>query len=421
MILYFFYRLAFLTTFMAFFTQLKYTVRKSCAVLSVSMFVIWIVNSVIYEFTNIDFSNSIYPFTVSVPAFMCFFLLSKSDIFKVMFSFFTVCNFGMMTSFMGLLSFYITGSFRARVLIEFAVVLLILIMSVKFFRKPYFKVLDTLKNGWGVLCTVPCLLSAIIYLLLYYPAEFHNRPESIPIIFLIFILMFTVYTVFYLNFENITHYYQLKQDRNLILMQADLQKKEYNAIMDKVAVTKIFRHDMRHHINVINAFLQDKNISEAQKYLINLDSNLSETVIKEYCENYSVNAILSSYIEKAKDEQIEVVTEVHIPKNIKIDNVELGTIFLNAIDNAINACKKVEDPKDRKICIVCKEHYSQIYIQVTNTFAGEIVFDGKYPVSNNIDHGFGTRSIAATAEKHGGIFSFNAENGIFKTTVILNL
>jgi sensor histidine kinase regulating citrate/malate metabolism len=129
--------------------------------------------------------------------------------------------------------------------------------------------------------------------------------------------MFAIYAVLYLNFENITQYYLLKQDKKFMLMQADLQKKDYNAIMDKVNAIQIYRHDMRHHINAINTFLQDNNISEAQKYLSNLNSNFSKTVIEKYCENYDVNVILSSYIQKAKDEHIEVISEVHIPENIK--------------------------------------------------------------------------------------------------------
>jgi hypothetical protein len=35
-------------------------------------------------------------------------------------------------------------------------------------------------------------------------------------------------------------------------------------------------------------------------------------------------------------------------------------------------------------------------------------------------HGIGTRSIAAIAEKYRGVFSYNAKDGIFKSTVILN-
>lgn len=420
MVLYFLYRLAFLTTFMTIFTELKYNIKKSCIILSVTMSVIWLANSVIYKFTNIDFSNSIYPFTVSIPAFLCFIFISESNKSKVLFSFLSVCNFGMLTSFMGLLTFFITGSFAIRFFTELACIILIMLLSLKVFRKPYFRMLSILDNGWGFLCSIPGLLSVIIYLLLYYPTEFYSRPGSIPIIILVFSLMFAIYILFYINFQNVAHYYQLKQDKNFMLLQTDLQKREYAAIMDKIDAIKIYRHDMRHHINAINAFLQDDNMDQARKYLSNLDRNLNETIIEKYCDNYCVNVILSSYIKKAKNEHIEVLSEVDIPEKTNIDNMELGSIFSNAIENAINACIKIGNPMERKISVICREHYGQIYIQISNTFAGEITFNGGYPVSDKKGHGFGTRSMAAIAEKHGGVFSFTAEGGIFRATVILN-
>jgi hypothetical protein len=401
-------------------TKLKYSVKKSGVILAAGIFVIWIANAVILKFTNINFSNTIYPYTVSVPAFFCFIIVARPNSFKVLFSFLTVCNFGMLSSFIGIISFFFTGSFEVRILFELLCMMLITILILKVCRTPYFNIMDILENGWGYLCAVPFLLSIIIYLFLYYPTPINNRPKDIPFTILIFVLMFVFYTIVYLNFKNITQYYQLKRDKEFVLMQTGFQKKEYDAIMDKVDAIQIYRHDMRHHINAINTFLNDNNITEARKYLGRLNDNLSETVIEKYCDNYGVNVILSTYIKKAKDQHINVTCQLQFPENIEIDNIELGIVFSNTIENAIIACKKIEKPADRKISIVCRKHYRQIYIQISNTFSGEVIFDGDYPVSCREGHGFGTRSIAAIAEKYGGVFSFATEGNLFITTVILS-
>ena len=416
--IYLLYRIAFLTLFMVLLIQPKYSIKKTAAIISSTFFLIWAITAIIYNFSDINFVNRVYPISVTLPAFFCFFWVSKSNIFKLLFSFLTVCNFGMLTSCVGLLNF--TGIFAVRVLFECIAIVLIFTLVLKVFRKPYFKILNSLEKGWGLLCTFPLLLSAVIYLLLYYPTELNNRPESIPVVILVFVLMFVFYAVVYGNFENISQLYQFKHDREVILIQTEMQKKEYDAIMDKVNATQVYRHDMRHHINVIHAFLTDNNISEAENYLTKLNVNLSNIVVKQYCENYMLNVILSSYISKANDENIEVQCNAEISENIKIDNIELGLIFTNAIENAIIACKKIDTLSDRKITIACKEHYNQIYIQISNPFVGEVQFNGEYPVSNDKDHGIGTRSIATIAEKYDGIFSFKAEGSMFKTTVILN-
>ena len=406
---------------MALITEWKYNVRKLAINLSLVVFFIWIVNSIIYRFTNINFSNKVYPFTVSVPVFFCFLLMSKLDIFKVLFSFITVCNFGMLTSYIGLLAFFFTGSFNLRVIFEFLGIILVIFVIIKFFRKPYFKILNTLNDGWVYLCAFPSLLSVIIYLLLYYPTEIKYWPENIPITLLTFILMFVFYMIVYKSFENISQYFQLKHNQEFIKMQSDLQKKKYEAIMDKVKTIEIFRHDMRHHITVVNTFLNDCNISEAKNYLNKLNHNLSNTIVEQYCENYIVNVILSSYISKTKEQNINVNCKAYIPQNIDFDHIELASVFANTLENAIIACKKIENPNEREITIICKKQSNQLYIQICNSFIGEIEFNGDFPISKNEGNGFGTRSIAAIAEKNNGLFSFRAEGGIFKTTVILNI
>lgn len=94
-------------------------------------------------------------------------------------------------------------------------------------------------------------------------------------------------------------------------------------------------------------------------------------------------------------------------------------VFTNAIENAINACKVNNDASLKKIDIVCKDQYDQIYIQISNPYVGNIAFEGDFPVSSSKEHGIGTKSIAAIADKYDGVYSFSAKDGIFKTTVIL--
>jgi hypothetical protein len=85
----------------------------------------------------------------------------------------------------------------------------------------------------------------------------------------------------------------------------------------------------------------------------------------------------------------------------------------------ISACKKIERLTTGKITIVCKDHCGHIFIRICNPFSGEVKFDGDFPVSENPEHGIGTRSIAAIASKYGGVTSFTAQDGIFKTTLTL--
>jgi Signal transduction histidine kinase regulating citrate/malate metabolism len=419
-LLYLFIKVVLLAIFMTSLTPLKNNDKKSYSIIVVGNIIIWLSNFLIYVLVDVSFLERVIFLSTVLPAFIFFSVIAKYPGFKVLFTLLTVSLFGMMCGFVSVLATLMFNNDGIGALFNVLCYILIIVFIMKVFRKPYYRMLETLETGWGLFCSVPFILMVIIFLLQYHPVSIENRPENISLLFLVYILVFAFYTIVYLNFENISQYYQLKQDKRLMLLQTEMQKKEYAAILDKINAIQIYRHDIRHHINAINALVDENNLVEAKKYLGKLDDRLTSTVIEKYCENYVVNVILSSYINRAREENIEVTCEAEVPANLKIEELEVGTIFSNAIENAITACGQIADHDNRKISIVCREHFGQLNIQICNTFTGKVVFDGEYPVTDQENHGIGTRSIAAIAEKYSGIFSFSVEDGLFVTTVILN-
>jgi sensor histidine kinase regulating citrate/malate metabolism len=129
--------------------------------------------------------------------------------------------------------------------------------------------------------------------------------------------------------------------------------------------------------------------------------------------------ILSSYIAKAKKEEIIVETQIDLSEKTAILDMDLCVIFANALENAVNACKRMPNTIDRTIKIVCKTKSNKPFIQITNSYEGKVTFVDDMPVSTEENHGLGTKSIAAVAQKYGGVYSFEGKNGVFQVSVIL--
>ncbi len=393
--------------------------KKAVSIIVAGKVIIWLLNYMIYQMHGRVFLEHIFPITAALPDLVWVFLVAKYKGYKALFSFLTANVFGMLNAFLSFLPTLVFQNYLVDSLSNTLCFILLIVFILKVFRKPYFKILDALEKGWGPFCLVSFLMLAMIFMLQYYPLPIRDNTQNIPLLVIAYSLMLAFYAIIYLNFENITHYYQLKQDQKLMLMQNEMQKKEYNAIVDKVSAAQIYRHDMRHHIHALHAMLRENRSGEAEKYLGKLSDKLNDTVIEQFCENYTVNAILSFYIHKAREEGIEVTCRANIPTNLKVEEMELVTLFSNVLENAITACEGIADTASKTISIVCRESVGQLHIQVCNSYQGEIKFDGEYPVSQREGHGFGTRSIAAIAQKHGGLFSFKAQDGQFVTTVIL--
>ena len=99
--------------------------------------------------------------------------------------------------------------------------------------------------------------------------------------------------------------------------------------------------------------------------------------------------------------------------------MDICLIFSNAIENAINALTVINYISNRKLSIVCKSKVNKLHIEIINTFEGSVDFINEIPISTSENHGLGAKSIASITEKYGGVYSFSAENGIFKTRIII--
>ena len=101
---------------------------------------------------------------------------------------------------------------------------------------------------------------------------------------------------------------------------------------------------------------------------------------------------------------------------------DTNALFGNLLDNATEYLSSV-DENFRLLSIFSSRTEHFLKLAVENYFDGDrIELDKKgFPITNKHDtlmHGFGTRSVARIAEKHGGHATFRVEDGLFKAHVI---
>lgn len=99
---------------------------------------------------------------------------------------------------------------------------------------------------------------------------------------------------------------------------------------------------------------------------------------------------------------------------------EVFSLFSNAIENAIEASRRVEEER-RQISILVKGSGDLVSINVRNYYQGELVMEKGLPVTTRPDdegfHGYGMKSMQAIAEEHGGSLEVAAQDGVFDLTI----
>lgn len=214
-------------------------------------------------------------------------------------------------------------------------------------------------------------------------------------------------------------------DKRTLRYQSDLLEKHCEEVENMYRMTRGWRHDYHNHIQTMKAYLAMGRIEELEVYLNELDTDLTtvDTVIKT--GNVMVDAILNSKISVAAAKGITVSAKATVPKDLSssFSEVDICLILGNLMDNATEACMKIEDREKRFIRIYIDVLKGQLYIYIMNAVGEEIKRMGTVYAStkNKEDHGLGLMRIDRVVSRYSGYLERQDEEGVFATEVMLPL
>lgn len=132
-----------------------------------------------------------------------------------------------------------------------------------------------------------------------------------------------------------------------------------------------------------------------------------------FCENETVNLILSAFANKAKQSGVLLTIDAILPDALPFSDTELCSLISNALENAINATVHIADSGKRYVTLRMYSKNHKLCVDIRNSFQTEPQFYQGLPVSKEPGHGYGTKSMAHIVEKHGGVFRFSVKDGWF--------
>jgi len=362
----------------------------------------------------------LYPLLINIPLFIAFLFVSKYKGIKLFFVVLTASFLCTLPISIGLiiLSHWVTNR-NALSVVSILMDVPIGFIVYRYFRPSFLYMLRNTDKGWFGFCTIPLSYYALIYFTGMYNVNILRAKSSLMTMGLALILTIAAYVMILRVFKQTIEQITMQNEQDLFQMQVAAAQAHLEALQESQEKTIIYRHEMRHHLNLIAAYLADNNMAAAQKYITGVENAIESATVETYCSNYTVNLILYSYILKAKNEQIAVETQINLSEKNTVSDMDLCVIFANALENAVNACKRIPNANNRTLKIVCKIKSDKLFIQITNSYEGTVMFVGDMPISTEESHGLGTKSIAVVAQKYGGVYSFTAEDGVFKTSIIL--
>ncbi|EQK39028.1 putative membrane protein [[Clostridium] bifermentans ATCC 19299] len=200
----------------------------------------------------------------------------------------------------------------------------------------------------------------------------------------------------------------------LVNEKLDMQYKYYLMVKESQEKMKQVYHDMNNHMENIRSL---KNSSEdVNEYIDNIEDE-----VKNNKNIYNTgNALLDIILyEKSKDcikNNIYFNVGIDFSKCEFIDMIDISSIFSNLIDNAIEACNKIDDNNIEKYITIKGTFIKSYYVvRCENSKTNKVIIKNNKILTSKKDkflHGIGLDSIKSSIKKYNG--ELKIKNSEFK-------
>lgn len=287
------------------------------------------------------------------------------------------------------------------------------------------------KNRVDFFCVcVGCFVGMLIM-----DVSFLNRKElsvgQIVVLGLLTVLNFLGYIFSFISAEKS----RLETESRVYQKQAVLYQEWYEGFQKTRKETLAFRHDMNNHFGVLKHLCRNGEdresggvLTEIGKYIDSMGTNYNRTG----CDTDSGNLMMDFAVDMKKNyaqsRGIPMEVELNIPKEMNYNSMDLVIFLSNLLDNAIEACERMEQKEKAKIVLKLQYKMSNLVVLIRNTYDGNL--DGQssdlqeYAMletskADKAAHGIGMKNVMDIVEKYHGAINWKAEQGWFTVNALL--
>lgn len=199
------------------------------------------------------------------------------------------------------------------------------------------------------------------------------------------------------------------------------QKGQYQLSKETIELINHKCHDLKHQVQAIRAVKDEK---ERETYLEKIEKSVQIYSAIVRTGNEILDTILTEKSLICENSGIHINCVADGSLLAFMNPVDLYTLFGNAMDNAIEAVRKLESKEKRVIDIMLYERQSFLMLQIVNPMCGEVKFEDGLPLTTkakNGYHGYGMKSMLHTIQKYEGHLTTEVKNGCFYFNVMLPL
>ena len=365
--------------------------------------------------------NKIMVLTIAVPYFILFLWVTKDKLAQTFFNFWLWVTiyafFSNLSMFINDITFgnlFFLNALRLSMLSVYLLVFCKVIM-------PHYRRIQEVRNiNWWVFSLVPLSFEILIVAIHKMATIPEGFSRNYLLLLIVFALMVMVYALIIYTFRKVNIIARSEYEKLIYSQQLDAAKVQIKVLSETQTQTAMYRHDMRHNLTAIDAYLAVNHVQQARDYIQEVQGGLEELKLETFCENSLVNLLCSYFADKAASQGVQMEINVVFPEQLSISDMELCTVLSNGLENALRAVGEMKS-SDKWIRFQSRVRQSNLLFEIKNPYEGEVLIRDGMPVSKGEGNGIGCKSIQSVIQAYKGHCLFEADKGVFALRVVLPL
>ncbi len=197
-------------------------------------------------------------------------------------------------------------------------------------------------------------------------------------------------------------------------MQSELYRTQSEEAEKQYEEMNKIRHDMKNHLQCVSALIAENEYEKADKYIADIIKNKMNFGIKQInTGNRVIDAISNTKLMQCSKENISTI--INASKiTTSVDDIDMCSLLGNVFDNAIEACRKLEE--GREIYFQINQNKEYLNIIVKNHIKGSVIKNNpmfKTTKKQKGIHGYGIKTIKDIVKKYNGMMEMYEKDGYF--------
>lgn len=175
-----------------------------------------------------------------------------------------------------------------------------------------------------------------------------------------------------------------------------------------------YLHDYKNQLGCIQGMLEAGRMQEALVYIKELNGSIRKGEDHVDTKHLVVNTVLNQKYLYAQERGITMVMAVNDLSSLSMSREDIVTLLVNLLDNAIEACEKLDENKIIRFKMILEE--GGLTVSVRNPVREPVVVKGKVIATTKGEkdrHGLGFLNIQSVIEKNQGTSVMECRDGWF--------